>query len=314
MPWRLPLEMMLPQDAPRRFRPSTRKGNLILGGLVFLCLAVAAAFFIMTTITSTAWLFSLYLAAGIAVCFPLPMLSYRLLALNRAFYEMDRNVLRIHWGLRTVVLPLREIEWMRPVEDLTSELPLPRLPIPGALIGIRPIEGLGRVEFMADSLVNGLLVAMPETVYVISPSDRRGFLALFHRSIEMGSLVSIRAESILPSFILGSVWDDKFARIFILTSFLLELGLIIWVLLLVTSVTQVQFGNVLPGQVSEPVSSFQMILFPVLGGFVFLLDLIGGAFFYRNAEQRTASYFLWAGGALTNAMLIIAVLWITLQL
>jgi hypothetical protein len=287
---------------------------LILGGLVFTCLALASAFFVLTAITPVAWLFSIYLAAGIAACFPLPMLSYRLLALNRAYYEMDRNVLRLHWGLRTVVLPLREIEWMRPVEDLTSALPLPRLPIPGAIIGVRTIDGLGRAEFMADSMVNGLLVAMPDTVYVVSPSDPRGFVALFHRSIEMGSLVSVQAESILPSFILGNVWDDRYARIFILSSFLLEVGLVIWILLLVTSVTQVRFGNVIPGQVAEPVPAIQLILFPVLGGFVFLMDLIGGAFFYRNTEQRAASYFLWAGSTLTNAMLVIAVLWITLQL
>ncbi len=305
---------MASQELPRRFKPSTRKGNLILGGLVFLCVLLAGLFFVLTTITSTAWLFSIYLAAGVAACFPLPMLSYRLLALNRAYYDMDRNVLKLHWGLRTEVLPLSQIDWVRPVEDLTTELPKPRLPIPGALIGVRPIEGLGKTEFMADALLNGILVAVPETAYVISPSDSRGFLALFYRYTELGSLETVQAESILPSFILGNVWDDLYARIFILSSFLLELGLIIWVLLLVTSVSQVQFGSAQGGQPEVLVSSVQMFLFPVLGGFVFLLDLIGGAFFYRNTEQRTAAYFLWAGGALTNAMLMISIFWITLKL
>ncbi len=305
---------MVSQELPRRFIPSTRKGNLILGSLLFLSVTLAGVFFVLTTVTPKAWLFSIYLAAGVACCFPLPMLSYRLLALNRAYYEMDRNVLKLHWGLRTEVLPLREIEWVRPVEDLATDLPKPRIPIPGALIGILPIDGLGKTEFMADSLENGILIAMPELAYVISPSDPRGFLALFHRYTELGSLETVKAESVLPSFILGKVWDDRFARIFILASFLLELGLIIWVLILVTTVSTVQFIHLPVGESIEPVPSIQLILFPVLGGFVFLLDLIGGAFFYRNAEQRAAAYFLWAGGALTNAMLIISILWITLNL
>ncbi len=296
---------MVTQELPRKFTPSTPRGNLILGGLVAAFLALAVVLFWLTSITNAAWQFSLYLIGGIFACFPLPMLSYRLLALNRAAYSMDRNALTLHWGLRTEVLPINLIEWVRPVEDLAADLPLPNLPIPGALIGVKQIEGLGRVEFMADSLANGLLVAMPDTVYVVSPSDPRGFLALFHRFIEMGSLENIKAESVLPSFILGKVWDDRLARTLIITSFILELALVSWLILLVTSTPLVPFGNPLDEEL-QLVPTIRLVVFPVLGGFIFLMDLIGGSFFFRVKNQLYASYILWGGGVFTLLLLVIS--------
>jgi len=158
---------MSTQETPRRFTPFTQRGNLVLGGLTLAFLAIAVILFWLSSTTDVAWQFSLYLISGIFACFPLPMLSYRLLALNRSSYTMDRNTIILHWGLRTELLPISKVEWIRPVSDLASDLPLPKFPLPGALIGTKTIEGLGKVEFMADSIENALLLAMPESFFVI---------------------------------------------------------------------------------------------------------------------------------------------------
>ena len=122
-----------------RFLPHTKRGTIILGVLIFITIGVAVSFFWLSSISSAGLLFSVYMALGVVFCLPLPMLGYRFFALNRAYYDLDRNVLTIHWGLRTEIIPIREIQWIRPVIDLVLTLPNPKLTLPGAYLGIRYI-------------------------------------------------------------------------------------------------------------------------------------------------------------------------------
>ena len=142
---------MLNSDPNITFYPTRQRGSFMLGGLLALFGIIAALFFWLAAITPIGWMFTLYLAGGIVACLPFPMLIYRLIALNRAYYLLERNSLTLHWGLRTEILPLQQIEWFRPLTDLTSNLTLPPIPLPGAYIGVRMVEGLSKVEYMADS-------------------------------------------------------------------------------------------------------------------------------------------------------------------
>jgi hypothetical protein len=294
----------------RRFFPTRQRGTIFLGGLLLLFIVLAVAFFWLSAITPVGWMFALYLAGGIAACFPLPMLSYRLFALYRAYYDLDRNALTIHWGLRTEILPLQGIEWYRPLEDLTAPLPTPPMPLPGAYIGVRHIEGLGRVEYMADGYENGLMIAAAETVFILSPSDPNAFLAAFHHGVEMGSLETVQAESIQPSFVLGKMWDDRLARVLVLGGFIGGVVLLLWCIFLITTVTQVTMGAVR----TEKVPAIRLLLFPVVYGFIFLIDLIGGTYFYRREDERSAAYLLWGGGVITSFLLIVSIFITTIHL
>ena len=53
--------------------------------------------------------------------------------------------------------------------DLAFDLPLPRIWWAGAILGMKEVEGLGPVEYMAADTSNLLLVAAPEMVFAISP-------------------------------------------------------------------------------------------------------------------------------------------------
>ena len=305
---------MLNSDANIAFYPTRQRGSFVLGGLLVLFGILASLFFWLAAITPIGWMFALYLAGGIVACTPFPMLIYRLIALNRAYYLLERNSLTLHWGLRTEILPLHQIEWFRPLTDLTSNLTLPPIPLPGAYIGVRMVEGLSKVEYMADSFENGLMIATPETVYVISPSDMNGFLASFHRWIEMGSLEYLEPQSIQPAFVLGKLWDDRLARILILVSFGLGILLSLWVIALITSVPSVVIGSNQTVQEIARVPSIRLLLYPILFGFIFVLDLIGGTFFYRREDQKHAAYLLWAGGVISPILLILSVFLTTIQL
>jgi hypothetical protein len=298
----------------RRFTPARQRGSLYLGGLLSLFLLLAAAFFWLSANTQTGWFFVLYLAGGIAACLPMPMLTYRLVALNRAYYDIDRNALTLHWGLRTEILPLSMIEWYRPLTDLTAPLPTPPMPLPGAYIGVRMIEGLGKVEYLANGYENGLMIAAPHSVFVISPAQPDEFLATFHRGIEMGSLDEVAAESIQPSFVLSKLWDDRAARTLIIVGLACGLVLSLWTVILVTSTSTLTIGFNPLTETVEPVPSIRLLLLPVLAGFIFLVDLIGGTFFYRRADERSAAYLLWIGGVITTSLLIVSLFITTLRL
>jgi hypothetical protein len=305
---------MFESERPRRFYPTRRRGSIFLGGLLILFILLAAVFFWLSSLTPVGWMFALYLAGGIIACLPLPMLSYRFFALFRAYYDLTRNSLTIHWGLRTEILPLGIIEWYRPLEDLTSPLATPPLALPGAYIGVRNVEGLGRVEYMADSFTNGLMIAVPHSVFILSPADHGGFLSAFHHGIEMGSLETIETVSIQPSFVLGKLWDDRLARNLVIASFGLGLVVILWTIYLITSVPLVTMGSIQTGPLVEKVPSIRLLLFPVVYGFIFLIDLIGGSFFYRREDEQYAAYLLWGGGVISAVLLIISLTMTTIHL
>jgi hypothetical protein len=295
-----------------RFLPRTKQATIILGVLIFVSISVAVSFFWLSSVASGGILFALFMALGIISCMPLPMLGYRFFALNRAYYDLDRNVLIIHWGLRTEVIPIREIQWIRPASDLVLTLPNPKLTLPGAYLGIRNIEGLGKVEYLADRLSGALLVAAPQVVYVISPEDVRGFINYYSKGVELGSLESVTAESIQPSFIIGKLWDDRIVRNLIFSGFLIGVTVLLWSVLIITSRTDVVFGYQL-GKIIEPMPSIRLLLLPVVNGLVFLIDTVASAFFYRREDQKFISYLICSGSSVTGFLILIALLLVTIN-
>ena len=67
---------------------------------------------------------------------------------------------------------LNDIEWVRPVNDLTHPLRLPPMSVPGATLGLRRHPDLGVIEFIASDQKNLLLVATAKRVFAISPASR----------------------------------------------------------------------------------------------------------------------------------------------
>ena len=303
---------MAPLDIPTRFTPQTKKGSVLLGLLILVMVGFAISFFWLSSSASMGFLFAVYMALGVIACLPLPMLGYRFFALNSAYYDMDRNVLTIHWGLRTEIIPIRDIQWIRPVADLVDPLPNPRLTLPGAFLGIRTIEGLGKVEYLADRMKDALMVAAPQVVYVISPEDEQGFLDFYSQGVELGSLQSVRGELILPSIMIGKLWDDQVFRNLVLSGFLIGVAVAIWTILILTSRAEVIFGAQ-PGVEAEPAPSIRLLLLPVINGLIFLVDVVAGSFFYRREDQKVIAYMVCAGSSLTGILLLAALLLITLS-
>lgn len=273
--------------------------------VVFL-LAGCAGCLILSIQQEAGGLFALFVIISLLFFAPVPVFLYRGYALYNASYQLSRDGLRIRWGLRSEDIPLPEIEWVRPASELGFRLPLPPVIWPGAIRGTRHVPELGPVEFLASSTSTLMVVATREKVYVISPDDPRGFLRSFQYAIEMGTLNPLKAASARPAAYARRVWDDRPARIFLSAGLILTLLLFIQVSLIIPARTSISLGFDAQGMPQPPVPSRQLMLLPVLGVFAYVIDLLGGLYFYRRQEHKPVAFLLWISSAFTPLILILA--------
>jgi hypothetical protein len=251
---------------------------------------------------STQSFFMLFLVISLLLFAPLPWIAYRAYALSLASYRLERDGLRLRWGMRAEDIPLPDVEWVRRPSDLATNIPLPRLQWPGAILGSVNTRDLGPVEYLASDQENMLLVATPERIFVISPEDPQGFLRAFQRTLELGSLTPLSSVSVLPAAYLSQIWADRVTRSLLLAGFGLNLALLVGVSLMM--------GRLMP---VRPAAAQQLLLLPILGAFIYVVDLATGLFFYRRgrqspSKQRVIAYLMWSSSPLTALLLIGAAL------
>jgi hypothetical protein len=291
--------------------PPDRRLGLFIHAIFILVLAAISVFgLINLSQAQVGPLFVLYLLITLIAFTPIPLLGYRAYALLRADYYIDRDSLAMLWGLRLEDIPLNDIEWVRPASDLTRPLSLPRLRLPGAILGTRRHPDLGLVEFIAATSQNMILIATSKRIFAISPRNAAGLVQTFARATEMGSLTPTEAKSVYPSFIITQAWDSPVARFLWISGILLNLGLIAWVGLLIPSLSQIPFGFNPFGVPEQIVSSTQLILLPLVSGLMFVVGLTAGLYFYRWDRQRPLAFIIWGSSTLCAVLFILAVLFL----
>lgn len=245
---------------------------------------------------------------------PLPVLGYRIRALQRASYSLHRDGIRLRWGLREVDIPMNTIEWVHPQEDLLTPLPLPWVFLPGAVLGFgrRSLPAAGPVEFMATRIRRLVLIGTPRQVYAISPENPAEFLASFEQAAEYGSLSPLAYRSVQPGSVFSLAWRLRPVRFLLLTGLALSLALLVLTSLVVPGRETISLGFSTDRLPLRPVPAGGLVLLPLLSSFFFLADLLLGLFFYRQEENRPLAYTLWAGAALTPLLFLLAALFILL--
>lgn len=290
------------------FHPPRRNGLILHSAVAIVLLGIGGFLLWRSSLPGSSFHYILMLSISVISLAPLPLVLYRGYALMRASYILERDGLRIRWGLRSEDIPLTEIEWVRPANELGFSLLLPFFRWPGSIIGVRDIENLGPVEFLAADTEALLLIATPERIFAISPSNPNDFQRSFRRVIEMGTPSPLPSDSKLPVAFFQQVWSDHTVRILILAGFIVTVALLLFVILLIPQKTNVSIGFNSDSQPRPPVPSERLLLLPVLGIFNFAVDLIVGLYFYRRLAQRPVAYLLWASSVLTPLMLVIAIL------
>ncbi|NPV77885.1 MAG: hypothetical protein HPY59_16110 [Anaerolineae bacterium] len=290
------------------FQPPRQTGLLIHGGLAILLLGGSAVSLIAALNREAGSYFVLLLLLSLGLLPPAALAVYRGYALLQASYTLERDGLRLRWGLRGEDIPLSEIEWVRPATDLGYHLPLPPFAIPGAILGKYTLKDLGVVEFIASETTTLLLVATPERIFAISPEDPNRFMRNFQRAMELGSLTPLESHSTVPAAFLQRIWADRAARYMLMAGLGLTLILFILTGIAIPSLNNVSLGYDLNAQPLEPAAPERLLLLPTLAAMTLTGDLILGMYFYRKVHHRPAAYLLWSSGIITPALLIVAVL------
>lgn len=297
-------------NTPASFRPPRQRGMLFHGLLIVgLGAASGLAFFFGLNQKIGAY-FVLLLVTSLLLFAPLPFIIYRLYALLRANYRLERDGLRLRWGMRAEDIPLTEIEWVRRPADLAAGVTLPRVRWPGAILGTVTTNDLGQIEYLASTEETLVLIATNRRVYAVSPEDPEAFIRAFQHTFEMGSLMPLSSVSVLPAAYLTRVLADVLARTLLLSGFVLNLLLFVGVSLAIPRRLMVSLGFQPSGVPMPPVSAEQMLLLPILAAFLYLIDLTTGLFFYHRDETRFLAYLVWASGVLTTLLFLLASFWI----
>lgn len=292
--------------AALKFLPKRTPGLIFHSALILLVLAGVSFLLWMAFGQPGGLSLILYLAGAFLLLAALPFLAYRGYALLHAYYELERDGLRIRWGLRSLDIPITEVEWVRPSEDLLIPLKLPALSTPGAILGEGSHPDLGKIEFIASSAQNLVIVATMNQVVILSPDEEDDFIQRFNRTIEMGSLSPIEPHTVKPAVFLRQVTSDKLARVLIPLGFGLWFILLVIVSIVIPGRTTISLGYDPAGLPMEPVPASRMLMLPILGILLYLISLIGGAYIFRKDATRPVSYLLWAGGVLAPFLLILA--------
>lgn len=258
-------------------------------------------------------LFLLYLAPSILAVGLIPFLVYWFISFYNSAYELERDGVRLRWGLRVEHIPMNKVLWIQAWKDLEGELPLPRIRWPGSVVGTRRLQDSSVVEFMASRTSGIVLIAVDGKYYAVTPADPDGFVSLYERLNELGSLTPLASQSVYPSFLLARFWQDIPARNVAIASLGLGVVLLAWVSLLIPSreMFPLRFGP--DGAPVEMAPSVRLILLPVLYGMIFTADFLGGLYFFRNPEGRPHAFLLWCAGLVTAVLFLAAVLFIQLS-
>lgn len=297
-------------EATLSFLPVRRRGFLLLSGALLVNAAIVIFLASQAMAQQVRGFFIIYLIAATLAFIPLPLVLYRLFALLRSKYSVDRDGFYIQWGLRTEDIPMSEVDWVRLSSDLPYNLDFPRLNMPGSIIGSTHHSDLGTIEFIATDTSQLVLIATHQQIFAISPKDVRGLLNAYQRSAEMGSIAPIAPQSSRADFLAASIVGDKTARWLILISAFLSTTLLILVSFLIPTRETILLDFNPLNQTMEVTPSERLLLLPVLSLLMLVTDIAAGSYLFRKEGFRLASYLIFASALIMpiSFFLLIAIL------
>jgi hypothetical protein len=299
---------MKPGDYP----PPRQSGRTIHFLLILILTAIVVLLSVLLYRQPVDLVFTGYILLAVVVFVPIPILAYRLYALTRANYSLDRDHLTLTWGLRVEQIPVSEIEWVRPLTAVSQTIPLPFFRLPGSVLGSRHHPDLGPLEFLASDDKALLLVATSRKIFAISPDDPTSFLTEIQHAIEMGSLTPAVPKSVYPSFVVAQAWDSLAARYLWLAGFFVNIGLLAWVSLMTPGLAHISLGFLPSGAPRPPTAGISLILLPVVSFCLYLVGLVTGLMMYRREDRRPMAYILWISGVVSAVLFLVAVLFIVI--
>lgn len=281
------------------FYPPRRNGYLFLTGFLVILFS-AGIFAVWISIHSqTSLQFVALFIPALLILSAVPIIIYYIYALRNARYLVERDGIRLYWGLRQEDIPITEIQWVHPAEKLETRLPLPLVRLPGAVIGSRKIKQGGEIEYLASRTNNLVVIARIDKAYALSPGSTAEFINAYQRFTEMGSFIPFDPQSVYPSHFLNRVWRSYPARLLIIGGALVCIALLAMVVIGITSGEYIHLRFLTDGTPGEAIPAIRLLLLPLLTTFFFLVDLLAGLYFFLDSRREHIAFLLWGTGLVT---------------
>ena len=292
------------------FTPPRRKGYILYAGLTLVLLGLSGFLLIFALDQQSSGFFVLTLLGAVLALIPIPFILYAIYSLLRAKYILDREGLKLRWGLRVVDIPMPDIEWVRMANASQPALPTPAWGFTGLMRGVKHSPDLGEVEFLASDQSCLVLVGTAAKVFAISPEKPNDFLRAFQSTFELGSITPLKPISNQAGTFFSAVFADRRARLVIIVETVLILALLVTVALIIPSRPTVTLGYQSAGIKVAPSPSDRLLLLPVLSFFALVVDLSLGFFLFRTKRTRAVAYLTMASGLIAPVLFFLSLLFL----
>ena len=287
----------------REFLPPKTKALVINSILAVLLIVVILFFLIYASYIGEGWLAIVFIALGLVLLVPLFVTVYRIFTIITTNYRITRDALEIKWGLRRELIPLREIEWVHPVSDFQTPLPLPFGKLRASFYDEIDINGLGKTLFVATKPEQMVLIKLSQAYVVLSPTDKGLFTQAFNELSQMGSIESPEAESENLKMLWRRVIEDKKAKNLLILTAISLFVLIAMAVVIVAIDAAVVWVDMIP------VPPTRLFLLALLGLLFNMLNTAFALFLYlQERSGKAIVYLILAWSVLTNLMLAFAML------
>ena len=212
---------------------------------------------------------------------------YRLWAISRLRYRVDRNGLHIPWGATTFVLPMRSITDVHPPGTLPLRLARAWWRWPAPYVGQWTIDGRPLYVFATRPFAAMWFLCSPNACVGITPKDGDALLAALDRRRRLGPTRELPMEWVYPRLIRFSLWQDTTALTALISGALLLL--LLW------------------GEVAIRTPMIGVLQVARVVTLLLLGDILLGAFFYTR--ERVLALTLWWTGVFIVATFLVH-LWV----
>ncbi len=292
------------------FHPPKKSGTIFhIASIAILIIGVAISLY-RIAYAEVGPTFLFYLIPILLAIPIVPLLIYRLNALQNAVYKMERDSIHLQWGFRVEVIPTATILWVQSATDLAEPVHLPWFRWPGSVLGIRHLGGKIPIEFMASTSNNLVLLATYERVFAISPSEPDAFIHSYKRLTELGSLSLPEAQSVHPTTFFAGVWRTGSSRNLLIINTLLGLILIFWSVLAAPAKYAISLGFTASGEPRELIPGARLLLIPILNTMFWVFNFFAGLVLFRNEIHRPLAYLLWGNNVFIATLFLIAMFFI----
>lgn len=282
--------------------------SLIINGLIAALLVAAILFFLISgSLTGQGWLAIIFIGVGLLLLIPLTLAIYRIITISTTVYRLTREALEVKWGLRRELIPMAEIEWVHPVSDFETPLPLGFTLIRGSYYGETNIKGLGKTVFAATAPDQMVLVKLRQAYLVISPDDKLAFTDTYKQLSQLGNLQQIQPESEDLRMLWQRVMNDRYAKRLLLGGAISFSVLILSTAIIVGLLQQVVWVSM------EVVPSSRLFLLALIGLFFSILNTLTGLFLYlQERTGKVVVYLIWTWTILINVILNLAMIFMSI--